>query len=77
MRGVLERQRLRDELAEDDLGDGQHQQHERGGGGLRGNVWSPPTVGRTSGVSQTAIVRCAYAPSTRLDSVMPIWQAAM
>ena len=37
---------------------------------------SPPSAAK-NGVSQTAIVACAYAPRTRLESVMPIWHAAM
>ena len=40
------------------------------------SVSSPPAAA-SHGASQTAKVACAYAPSTRLDSVMPIWQAAM
>ena len=43
---------------------------------------APPSSGGRrgrddQGASHTAIVACAYAPSTRLESVMPIWHAAM
>ena len=77
LRRVLERERLRDQLREDHLRDRQQQQDDDDGRRLRGDLLEARPAARSTGVSQPAMVACAYAPRTRLERVMPIWQAAM
>ena len=76
LRRVLKRQRLRHKLGEDDLRHGQDEQDRRRRRRLRRDALQPAPLDE-EGLSQTAMVRWANAPSTRLERVMPIWQAAM
>ena len=78
LRRILQRERLRHQLAQDIASDRQHEQdHDRRAVDQRGVGVEPGQRVEQRAPAAGASWPAPYAPRIRLESVMPTWEAAM